>query len=198
MLIGDSVSNNMLNLAKAYGQMVEIRIQQNGNSMILHEELQELFKDVKVDGVVVDTYEEKGNGAAFQRFVNWVPTIMEGVSVIPNNIVKIGKASKNGHYADVANVCNAELPLLKEEIMITKPHLVVVPSSNIEVYNECMAAQLGNCKERLLDEQVSLRYYESFPDIPFIVCPHPQGKSIEELDKIKKIISEYVFAASEQ
>ena len=144
------------------------------------------------------TYEEKGNGAAFQRFVNWVPTIMEGVSVIPNNIVKIGKASKNGHYADVANVCNAELPLLKEEIMITKPHLVVVPSSNIEVYNECMAAQLGNCEERLLDEQVSLRYYESFPDIPFIVCPHPQGKSIEVLDKIKKIISEYVFAASEQ
>lgn len=51
VLIGDSVSNNMLNLAKAYGQMVEIRIQQNGNSMILHEELQELFKDVKVDGV---------------------------------------------------------------------------------------------------------------------------------------------------
>lgn len=50
-LIGDSVSNNMLNLAKAYGQMVEIRIQQNGNSMILVEELQDLFKDVKVDGV---------------------------------------------------------------------------------------------------------------------------------------------------
>lgn len=50
-LIGDSVSNDMLNLAKAYGQMVEIRIQQNGNSMILVEELQDLFKDVKVDGV---------------------------------------------------------------------------------------------------------------------------------------------------
>lgn len=50
-LIADSVSNNMLNLAKAYGKMVEIRIQQNGNSMILTEELQELFQDVKVDGV---------------------------------------------------------------------------------------------------------------------------------------------------
>lgn len=50
-LIADSVSNNMLNLAKAYGRMVEIRIQQNGNSMILQEELQELFQDVKVDGV---------------------------------------------------------------------------------------------------------------------------------------------------
>ena len=50
-LIADSVSNNMLNLAKAYGKMVEIRIQQNGNSMILQEELQELFQDVKVDGV---------------------------------------------------------------------------------------------------------------------------------------------------
>lgn len=50
-LIADSVSNNMLNLAKAYGKMVEIRIQQNGNSMILTEELQELFQGVKVDGV---------------------------------------------------------------------------------------------------------------------------------------------------
>lgn len=50
-LITDSVANNMLNLAKAYGKMVEIRIQQNGNSMILQEELQELFQDVKVDGV---------------------------------------------------------------------------------------------------------------------------------------------------
>lgn len=140
------------------------------------------------------TYEEKGNGAAFQKFVNWVPTIMEGVSVIPNNIVKIGKASKNGHYADVANICNVELPLLKEEIMITMPHLVVVPSSNIGVYNECLATQLGNYKELLLDEHVYLRYYDSFPDLPFIICPHPQGKTIEELDKIKKIISDYVFA----
>lgn len=51
VLIADSVSNNMLNLAKAYGKMVEIRIQQNGNSMILQGELQELFQDVKVDGV---------------------------------------------------------------------------------------------------------------------------------------------------
>lgn len=51
VLITDSVSNNILNLAKAYGKMVEIRIQQNGNSMILQEELQDLFKDVKVDGV---------------------------------------------------------------------------------------------------------------------------------------------------
>lgn len=51
ILIADSVSNNMLNLAKAYGKMVEIRIQQNGNSMILQGELQELFQDVKVDGV---------------------------------------------------------------------------------------------------------------------------------------------------
>lgn len=50
-LIADSVSSNMLNLAKAYGRMVEIRIQQNGNSMILNEELKELFVDVKVDGV---------------------------------------------------------------------------------------------------------------------------------------------------
>ena len=56
VLIGDSVSNNMLNLAKAYGQMVEIRIQQNGNSMILHEELQELFmtKVTKI-GVFIST-----------------------------------------------------------------------------------------------------------------------------------------------
>lgn len=51
VLIADSVSNNMLNLAKAYGQMVEIRIQQNGYSMLLIEDLQDLFKDVKVDGV---------------------------------------------------------------------------------------------------------------------------------------------------
>ena len=51
VLITDSVSKNMLNLAKAYGKMVEIRIQQNGNSMILQEELQELFQGVEVDGV---------------------------------------------------------------------------------------------------------------------------------------------------
>ncbi|MBQ3599787.1 MAG: methyl-accepting chemotaxis protein [Lachnospiraceae bacterium] len=51
VLIADSVSNNLLNLAKAYGQMVEIRIQQNGNSMLLTEDLQELFQDVKIDGV---------------------------------------------------------------------------------------------------------------------------------------------------
>ena len=50
-LIADSVSDNLLNLAKAYGKMVEIRIKQNGNSMLLTEELQDLFKDVKVDGV---------------------------------------------------------------------------------------------------------------------------------------------------
>lgn len=50
-MIADSVSNNMLNLAKAYGQMVEIRIKQNGYSMLLTEELEDLFKDVKVDGV---------------------------------------------------------------------------------------------------------------------------------------------------
>lgn len=50
-LIEDSVSNNMLNLAKAYGKMVEYRISQNGNSMLLQEELIELFQDVKVDGV---------------------------------------------------------------------------------------------------------------------------------------------------
>lgn len=50
-LIADSVSNNMLNLAKAYGKMVEIRIQANGNSMILNEELKDLFQGVTVDGV---------------------------------------------------------------------------------------------------------------------------------------------------
>lgn len=50
-LVEDSVSNNMLNLAKAYGKMVEYRISQNGNSMLLQEELVELFQDVKVDGV---------------------------------------------------------------------------------------------------------------------------------------------------
>lgn len=50
-MIADSVSDNLLNLAKAYGKMVEIRIKQNGNSMLLTEELQDLFKDVKIDGV---------------------------------------------------------------------------------------------------------------------------------------------------
>lgn len=51
VIIADSVSNNLLNLAKAYGKMVEMRIQQNGNSMLLTEELQELFQEVKIDGV---------------------------------------------------------------------------------------------------------------------------------------------------
>lgn len=51
VLIADSVADNLLNLSKAYGKMVEMRIQQNGNSMLLTEELQDLFKDVKIDGV---------------------------------------------------------------------------------------------------------------------------------------------------
>lgn len=50
-LIADSVSANLSNLAKAYGKMVELRIQQNGNSMLLTEDLQELFSEVKIDGV---------------------------------------------------------------------------------------------------------------------------------------------------
>lgn len=51
VLIADSVADNLLNLSKAYGKMVEMRIQQNANSMLLTEELQDLFKDVKIDGV---------------------------------------------------------------------------------------------------------------------------------------------------
>ena len=139
------------------------------------------------------TFIEKGNGAAFQRFVNWIQSIEEGVAVMPNNVVKIGKKYQNGHYAKVASICNEELPLLREEILITKPNVIVCPTSNFEPYNLCLTAQLGKkVSEESLDEHICLRYYASFPDIPFIICPHPQGKSNEDLNRIKEIISRFI------
>lgn len=154
------------------------------------QELQQLY--------TLYTYVEKGNGAAFQRFVNWIPTIMDGVEVIANNIVKIGKASTNGHYIDVARASEENLALLKDEITITQPDIVICPTSNSETYNMSLSTQLGKFSQKTIDEHMYLRYYESFPGIPFIICPHPQGKSTHDINRIKGIISEYVHAIAQK
>lgn len=154
-----------------------------GNSQPTIAELQQLFS--------LYTNEDKGNGAAFHRLVNWLSSL-EDVSVLANNIVKIGKANTNGHYITVAKKCNKEMPLLRQEIEITMPDLILCPTSNIDSYNLYLKEQLGEFTEEDLDEHIYLRYYESFPSIPVIICPHPQGKKTEDVNRVKEIVSEIV------
>lgn len=82
--------------------------------------------------------------------------------------------------------------LLKEEIAILQPSFIICPMSNLERYNTPLGQLLGDNKETIvIDEDdlfMSVRYYESFPNIPLIVCPHPQGKSVEQLAVVKDII----------
>lgn len=135
--------------------------------------------------------EENGNGAAFHLFVNWFRTIADGVSVLPNNIVKVGKQSTNGYYKYVVDVLDEKVNLLLGEIRITRPQVILSPTSNIEKYNDRLKMLLGKClEEQVLQEDlfVSLRYYASIPEIPLIMCPHPQGKSSDKLAEVKKII----------
>lgn len=135
-------------------------------------------------------WEEHGKGP-FHSFIKRLNTI-DGVTVLPNNIVKIGKKGKAGHYSAIARFCNEELPLLREEIAITTPDLIVCPTSNYDQYNICLSAQLGNHTEERLGEHIYLRHYESIPDTPVIICPHPQGKAREDLDVIKDTIENYI------
>lgn len=139
--------------------------------------------------------EENGNGAAFQRFVNWFRTIRPGVSVLSNNIVKVGKHSTNGYYKCVADALDEKFNLLLEEIKITRPQVIVCPTSNIDKYNERLEMLLGQCmEEQILQEDlfVSVRYYEFIPTIPLIMCPHPQGKKRVKLNEVKKIIDNVI------
>ena len=140
-------------------------------------------------------YKEQGNRAAFHNFVNWISSLSEDVSVIPSNIIKVGKKSIKGYYKPVVEEMQMAAPMLKEELSILAPSVIICPTSNLYDYNQPLSDMLGNHTEQVLLEEpfVSERRYDSFPDIPFIICPHPQGKPKEELDKIKQIVSKYIL-----
>lgn len=151
------------------------------------EELQQLY--------TLYIYHERGNGAAFHRLVNWLCSLSPDVAVIPNNIIKIGKKSCNGYYNVVAAELHKQMTLLKEELTILKPTLIVCPTSNLYAYNQPLEEMLGGYTEKVLQQDyfVSERRYEAFPDTPLIMCPHPQGKTKEKLNRVKDIISKYVL-----
>ncbi len=142
------------------------------------------------------TYSERGNKAAFHRFVNWISSLSPDVAVIPNNVIKIGKKYKNSYYKVVADKLHEQVNLLKEEISILIPSIIICPTSNLEAYNQPMAELLGNYTESIIQQDlfVSERRYEVFSNIPFIMCPHPQGKKRVKLDQVKEIISRYILA----
>lgn len=50
-LYQDSIRDNMRNLVKAYGSLVEYRLERNGYSMLLQEELDALFENVQIESV---------------------------------------------------------------------------------------------------------------------------------------------------
>ena len=50
-LYQDSICDNMKNLVKAYGSLVEYRLEKNGYSMLLQEELDALFENVQIESV---------------------------------------------------------------------------------------------------------------------------------------------------
>lgn len=149
-------------------------------------ELRQLYK--------LYVHEEKGNQAAFMRFVQWILTIKEGIEVLPNNIIKIGKKSRSGHYKSVAREQMNILPVVQEEIRIINPDVIICPTSNILAYNEYLTAMFGSYTEEVLQEdlRVSVRQYDTIKEIPVIICPHPQGKSTEQLDAIKNSIAMYI------
>ncbi len=140
-------------------------------------------------------YHEQGNGAAFHNFVGWLSSLSPNVAVIPNNIVKIGKRSTNGYYKLVANRLHEQMNLLREEIAILAPTLIVCPTSNLDAYNAPLHQLLGDYEERVLQQElfVSERRYEAFADIPFIMLPHPQGKTREDMDSVKRIVAKYIL-----
>ena len=85
--------------------------------------------------------------------------------------------------------------LLKEEIAILSPSIIICPTSKLDDYNYPLYDLLGDYEEQVLQQDlyVSERRYEAFPHIPFIMYPHPQGKRNEDMDKVKQIISKYVL-----
>lgn len=135
------------------------------------------------------------NDAAFHRFANWLNSLSPDVSVVPNNIIKIGKKNDSGYNKPVANQLHKQMNLLKEEIAILSPSMIICPTSNLDYYNYPLYDLLGDYEEQVLQQDlfVSERRYEAFPHIPFIMCPHPQGKWNEDMDKVKQIISKYVL-----
>lgn len=151
------------------------------------EELQQLY--------TLYIHHEGGNDAAFHRFVGWLSSLSPNVEVIPNNIIKIGKKATNGYYKAVVNELHSVAPILKDEIAILKPSVIVCPTSNLYDYNQPLGELLGGFTERVLQQDlfVSERRYDAFPDTLFIICPHPQGKASEDMDKVKQIISNYVL-----
>lgn len=140
-------------------------------------------------------HQEGGNDAAFHRFVGWLSSLSPDVEVIPNNIIKIGKKNTNGYYKVVANELHSVSHILKEEISILNPSVIVCPTSNLYDYNKPLTELLGDSVEKVLQQDlfVSERRYEAFPNTTFIMCPHPQGKSTEEMNKVKQIISGYIL-----
>lgn len=141
------------------------------------------------------THQEGGNDAAFHRFVGWLSSLSPNVDVIPNNIIKVGKKSTNGYYKVVNDELHSVTHILKEEISILKPSVIVCPTSNLYAYNQPLTELLGEYTEMVIQQDlfVSERRYEAFPNTPFIMCPHPQGKSSENMDKVKQIISRYIL-----
>ena len=140
-------------------------------------------------------HQEGGNDAAFHRFVGWLSSLSPDVEVIPNNIIKIGKKNTNGYYKVVADELHSVSHIMKEEISILKPSVIVCPTSNLYDYNKPLAELLGDSVEKVLQQDlfVSERRYEAFPNTTFIMCPHPQGKSTEDMNKVKQIISGYIL-----
>lgn len=140
-------------------------------------------------------HQEGGNDAAFHRFVGWLSSLSPDVEVIPNNIIKIGKKNTNGYYKVVADELHSVSHILKEEISILKPSVIVCPTSNLYDYNKPLTELLGESAEVVIQQDlfVSERRYEAFPNTTFIMCPHPQGKSTEDMNKVKQIISGYIL-----
>lgn len=150
-------------------------------------ELQQLY--------AIYIHNERGNDAAFHRFVEWLSSLSPNVDVIPNNIIKVGKKNTNGYYKLVADELHSVAHILKEEINILNPSVIVCPTSNLYAYNQPLAELLGEYTEMVIQQDlfVSERRYEAFPNTPFIMCPHPQGKSTENIDKVKQIIYSFIL-----
>ena len=102
-LILDSVEDNLLNMSKAYGKIIELRVQQNSSYMLLKEELQELFSDVSIDGI----------DSCTAYFVNASNEILYH----PNEKY-IGKENKNKIILEIGEEVNSGYDT------VIKPHIV--------------------------------------------------------------------------
>ena len=103
-------------------------------------------------------------GSAFHRFVNRFRGIIncKQIGVICNNVIKVGKKSKTGFYKSAK-----DLVVLKEEIDILNPDLVVCPLSYKADYMNILEQHLG--KPSLAPKSNSLikiYNYPTFKSIP--------------------------------